>query len=224
MSKHLQNDLEKLKRHILDMGALVEESVENATVAFFTRDIELAKKVVEGDEIVDQREVNVEEECLKLLALYQPVARDLRFIASVIKVNSDLERMGDYCVKIAKRTLSLSKEPPIEIPVQIQKMVQLAKSMVRDSLDAFSRKDSAHSRKICLRDDEVDLLQKETFRLLRRQMQEDPKNIEQFLDLVTVAQGVERIADLSTNIAEDVVYMVEGEIIRHKEDELPKLS
>lgn len=217
MSKHLQNDLEKLKRHLLAIGALVEDGVENATKAFFTRDVELAKKVIQNDDVVDEYEVDVEEECLKLLALYQPVARDLRFIASVIKVNSDLERMGDYCVKIAKRTLSLSKDPPIEIPVQITKMVQLAKGMVRDSLDAFSKKDAAGSRKIVIRDDEVDALQKETFRLLRKQMQEEPKNIEQFLDLVTVAQGVERIADLSTNIAEDVVYMVEGEIIRHKE-------
>ncbi len=220
MSKHLQNDLEKLKRHILAIGALVEDGVENATQAFFNRDVELAKKVVQNDDVVDEYEVNVEEECLKLLALYQPVARDLRFITSVIKVNSDLERMGDYCVKIAKRTLSLSKDPPIETPAQIKQMVQLAKAMVRDSLDAFSRRDAKGSRKIVVRDDEVDKLQKETFRLLRKQMQEEPKNIEQFLDLVTIVQGVERIADLSTNIAEDVVYMVDGEIIRHKEDEL----
>ncbi|MEZ4846786.1 MAG: phosphate signaling complex protein PhoU [Bdellovibrionota bacterium] len=127
MSKHLQNDLEKLKRHILAIGALVEESVENATHAFCARDVDLAKKVIQDDEVVDAWEVNVEEECLKLLALYQPVAQDLRFIASTIKVNSDLERMGDYCVKISKRTLSLSKEAPIEIPDKIQRMIQLTK-------------------------------------------------------------------------------------------------
>ncbi len=222
MSKHLQNDLEKLKRHILAIGALVEESVENATQAFCARDVELAKKVIEDDELVDQWEVNVEEECLKLLALYQPVAEDLRFIASVIKVNSDLERMGDYCVKISKRTLSLSKEAPIEIPLQIQKMIQLAKKMVRDSLDAFSRKDATHSRRICVQDDEVDALQREMIKLLRTNMQNEPKFVDQFLDLLTVTQGIERIADLATNIAQDVVYMVEGEIIRHKEDQYPR--
>ncbi len=222
MSKHLQNDLEKLKRHILAIGALVEESVENATHAFCARDVDLAKKVIEDDEVVDEWEVNVEEECLKLLALYQPVAQDLRFIASTIKVNSDLERMGDYCVKISKRTLSLSKEAPIEIPLQIQKMIQLAKKMVRDSLDAFSRKDATHSRQICIQDDEVDALQREMIRLLRTNMQNEPKFVDQFLDLLTVTQGIERIADLATNIAQDVVYMVEGEIIRHKEDEYPR--
>lgn len=222
MSKHLQNDLEKLKKNILSIGTLVEEAVENATQAFFSRDIELAKKVIEQDDAVDAQEVNVEEDCLKLLALYQPVAEDLRFIASTIKVNSDLERIGDYCVKIAKRTLSLSKETPIETPEQIQKMIQLAKEMLRDSLNAFSRRDATYSRQICVRDDEVDVLQKETIKLLRKNMQNEPKYIDQLLDLVTVAQGVERIADLATNIAQDVVYMVEGEIIRHKEDEYPR--
>lgn len=217
MSKHLQNDLEKLKRHILAIGALVEESVENATHAFCARDVDLAKKVIDDDELVDQWEVNLEEECLKLLALYQPVAEDLRFIASTIKVNSDLERMGDYCVKISKRTLSMSKEAPIEIPLQIQKMIDLTKKMVRDSLDAFSRKDASHSRKICQSDDEVDALRKEMIKLLRTNIQKEPKFVDQFLDLLTVTQGIERIADLATNIAQDVVYMVEGEIIRHKE-------
>jgi phosphate transport system protein len=217
MSKHLQNDLEKLKRHILAIGALVEESVENATHAFCARDVDLAKKVIDDDELVDQWEVNLEEECLKLLALYQPVAEDLRFIASTIKVNSDLERMGDYCVKISKRTLSMSKEAPIEIPLQIQKMIDLTKKMVRDSLDAFSRKDATHSRKICQADDEVDALRKEMIKLLRTNIQKEPKFVDQFLDLLTVTQGIERIADLATNIAQDVVYMVEGEIIRHKE-------
>ena len=222
MSKHLQNDLEKLKKNILAIGGLVEEAVENATQAFFTRDIELAKKVIEQDRDVDQQEVDVEEECLKILALYQPVAEDLRFIASTIKVNGDLERMGDYCVKIAKRTLSLSKEVPIDTPPQIQTMIQLAKSMVRESLNAFARKDASQSRELCVRDDEVDLLMKETIRLLRKNMQEEPKYIDQLLDLITVTQGVERIADLATNIAQDVVYMVEGEIIRHKQDQYPR--
>lgn len=217
MSKHLQNDLEKLKRHILAIGALVEESVENATQAFCARDVELANKVIDDDEVVDEWEVNVEEECLKLLALYQPVAQDLRFIASTIKVNSDLERMGDYCVKISKRTLSMSKEAPIEIPDQIQKMIQLTKKMVRDSLDAFSRKDATHSRQICADDDKVDALRKEVMKSLRTSIQKEPKFVDQFLDLLTVTQGIERIADLATNIAQDVVYMVEGEIIRHKE-------
>ncbi len=222
MSKHLQKDLEKLKKNILEIGGLVEQAVENVTQAFFARDIEAAKKVIENDYNVDLREVDVEEECLKLLALYQPVAGDLRFITTVIKVNNDLERMGDYCVKIAKRTLSLSKEPPIEIPIQIQNMVTKTKKMVQESLDAFSRKDASRSRQICVGDDEVDDLQRETFRLLRKNMQNEPKYIDQLLDLVTVTQGVERIADLATNIAQHVVYMVEGEIIRHKEDEYPR--
>jgi phosphate transport system protein len=224
MSKHLQNDLEKLKRHILAIGALVEESVENATHAFCARDIELAKKVILDEKVVDEWEVNVEEECLKLLALYQPVAQDLRFIASTIKVNSDLERMSDYCVKISKRTLSLSKEAPIEIPDNIQRMIQVTKKMVRDSLDAFSRRDATHSRQICVQDDEVDALQREMIKFLRESIQKEPKFVDQFLDLLTVTQGIERIADLATNIAQDVVYMVEGEIIRHKENQYPRKS
>jgi phosphate transport system protein len=216
MSKHLENDLEKLKKDILQIGTMVEETVEKAMRAFRKGDVETSKKIIETDEIINAKEVEVEEECLKLLALYQPVAQDLRFITTVIKINNDLERMGDISVKIAKRTISLSKELPIDIPEQLTQMTRITKSMVKDSLNAFFNKDASHSREICQRDDQVDKLHKETIRLLREKMQEDGKNIDQYLDMVTATKGIERIADLATNIAQDVVYMVEGEIIRHQ--------
>ncbi|MCB0327061.1 MAG: phosphate signaling complex protein PhoU [Bdellovibrionales bacterium] len=224
MSVHLQNDLEKLKQSILDIGILVEDTVEKSMKAFRKREVDLAKEVIADDEIINQREVEIEEECLKLLALYQPVAEDLRFITSVVKMNNDLERMGDCSVKIAKRTLSLSKEPPIEIPLDIEVMIKEVKSMVKDCLDAFFNKDTTFAREICVRDDRVDALHRKVIKDLRSRMHESPNEIDQLLDLITAAQGLERIADLATNIAQDVVYMVEGDIIRHQEDQYPRKS
>lgn len=216
MSKHLQNDLNNLKHEVLEIGTMVEEAVENSMRAFRKGDVETASAIIKQDEIINEKEVILEEECLKLLALYQPVAKDLRFITSVIKINNDLERMGDISVKISKRTLSLAKELPIELPDQLKEMISLTRSMVKDSLDAFFRKDATYSREICKRDEDVDRLNREILKLLRDKMQSDPDHIDQYLDMVTATKGIERIADLATNIAQDVVYMVEGEIIRHK--------
>ncbi|MEZ4705479.1 MAG: phosphate signaling complex protein PhoU [Bdellovibrionota bacterium] len=220
MSVHLQKDLESLKEDILKIGTLVEETVEKCMKAFRKRDVVLASQVIKDDEIINKTEVEIEEECLKLLALYQPVAQDLRFITSVIKMNNDLERMGDCSVKIAKRTLSLSKEPPIEIPQEIEEMIQVTKSMVKDCLGAFFNQDPRFAREICVRDDTVDHLNRKVIKDLRSRMHKVPDEIDQMLDLITAAQGLERIADLATNVAQDVVYMVEGDIIRHKENEL----
>lgn len=215
MSKHLQNDLQHLKSEVLQIGTMVEEAVEQSMRAFRKADVETAKKIIKQDEIINHKEVVLEEECLKLLALYQPVAKDLRFITSVIKINNDLERMGDISVKISKRTLSLAKELPIELPDQLKEMIKVTRSMVKDSLDAFFRRDATDSREICQRDEHVDQLNREILGLLRDNMRSDPDHIDQYLDMVTATKGIERIADLATNIAQDVVYMVEGEIIRH---------
>ncbi|MCB1197543.1 MAG: phosphate signaling complex protein PhoU [Bdellovibrionota bacterium] len=216
MSKHLRNDLQHLKKELLFIGMTVEEAVEKSMRAFRKGDVDTARKIIEDDEVINAKEVEIEEECLKLLALYQPVAKDLRFLATVIKINNDLERMGDISAKISKRTISMAKELPIELPDQLKEMIQVTKTMVKDSLDAFFRQDASDSRQICKRDVIVDKLNKEIFRLVREKMQADPNNIDQYLDIVTATKSIERIADLATNIAQDVVYMVEGEIIRHK--------
>lgn len=222
MSQHLQRELEQLMRDLLSIGAMVQEGIKMAIVAFNEYRSDLANEVLERDKKIDQHEVEVEEECLKLLALHQPVAEDLRFITAVMKINNDLERMGDGAVSIAKRTLHLTKEEPFTPPEDLKKMADLTTQMVRDSLNAFVKKDAEFARQICVNDDQVDVLHRSIIRELRKTMKENPNAIESALDVFTTTRRLERIADLATNIAEDVVYMVEGEIIRHRGDELPR--
>jgi len=216
MSKHLQNDLNALKKDLLHIGNLVDEMVEKSMRAFRKGDAETAKQIIQDDQVINDKEVEIEEECLKLLALYQPFAKDLRFLTTAIKINNDLERMGDISAKIAKRTVSLAKNEPIELPEKLKEMIKVTKSMVKDALDAFFRQDATDSREICKRDILVDQLNKDIFRLTREKMHQEPQYIDQFLNIVSATKAIERIADLATNIAEDVVYMVEGEIIRHQ--------
>ncbi len=216
MSKHLQRDLDALKQDLLEVGTRVEEAVEKSILAFQERNLELAQKVIKDDDKIDKREVEVEEECLKMLALHQPVAQDLRFIAAVIKMNNDLERMGDCAAKMARRTLSLVKDPPISLPSSLWRMTDLTLKMVRGCLDSFVKRDPKFAREICVKDDEVDQINRSIIKDLRRRMHEHPDQIDQALDIISFTQRIERIADLATNIAQDVVYLVEGEIIRHK--------
>lgn len=194
----------------------MEEAVQKSIVAFNERRDDLARKVVEDDEIIDQREVEIEENCLKVLALHQPVAQDLRFIAAVMKINNDLERIADYAVAIAERTSHLVKDTPIRIPNGLSEMAELARRMVRDALDAFVKGDVQLARGICARDDQVDGHNRTIIKELRRMMHETPDMIDQALDVFSTTRRLERIADMATNIAQDVVYMVEGEIIRHR--------
>ncbi len=216
MSKHLHRDLETLKRDILTMGSMVEEALNCAIVALIDRRDDLAEQVMTGDDAIDDMEVAIEEDCLKMLALHQPVAADLRFIVAVMKVNNDLERMGDVAINISERARYLATHDPIGVPLDFRKMVDRVRLMVRQSLDALVNMDAWLARTVCEMDDEVDAANREMYVVLQRIMKEHPDTIERAVHTLSCSRHLERIADLATNIAEDVVFMVEGEIIRHR--------
>jgi phosphate transport system protein len=218
MSKHLSRDLENLQREILGLAGLVEEAIYKAIEALQERNVALAQAVIAGDEQIDLRENKVHEECLKILALHQPVAADLRRTASVFMINTDLERMGDLAVDIAERALTLSQPPLIPVPEKLQRMTDLATGMVRQSLDAFVQNDARQARRVIRLDDEVDRYNAEIIQELLQLMKASPELVEPGLSLFSAVRHLERIADHATNIAEDVVYLVEGEIVRHRPD------
>jgi len=215
MSVHLQREIERLKKNLLALCALVEEQVQMAVRALLERDPELARRVEHRDLEIDHREVEVEEECLKALALHQPVASDLRFIVSAMKMNSDLERIGDLAVNIAHKAVTVAGQASMAIPFDLAAMWQKTQRMLRDSLDALVNLDARLAHDVCARDNEVDQLKHENRRTAERLMQENPAQIPVLLNLLAVSRNLERIADHATNIAEDVIYMVEGRIIRH---------
>lgn len=216
MSKHLERDLENLQRDVLSLAASVEESIHKAIRSLQDRDAGLARDVIDGDEQIDREENLVEEECLKILALHQPVAIDLRRTAAVLKINTDLERMADLGVDIAERALHLSTLPPIPVPGKLQRMTDLTTMMVRHSLDAFVNLDARLARRVCRLDDEVDRFNQEIIDELIRSMEKAPAVIEAGISMFSAVRHLERIADHATNIAEDVIYLVEGEIVRHR--------
>jgi phosphate transport system protein len=216
MSKHLQRDLETLQRDILGMGAMVEEAVYKAIRALQERDAELAGEVIEGDNAIDECENRIEEDCLKILALHQPVATDLRRVVAVLAINVDLERMADLAVDIAERAEVLVLPPFIPVPDALQRMTDLATTMVRQCLDAFVNLDVPTARKVVRLDDEVDRLNAAIIAELVATMRQSPDYIEPGLSLFSAVRHLERIADHATNVAEDVVYLAEGEIVRHR--------
>jgi phosphate transport system protein len=216
MTKHLRTDLTRLEKLLLNEGGCVEEAMRKAIYALQQRRADLARLVIDGDAEVDRREVEIEEECLKVLALHQPVATDLRFITACLKINNDLERVGDIAVNIAERALFLAGCPPIRIPRDLITMMEGATRMLREALDAFVNEDAAAARRICVEDDDVDNCHRAVFHGMLLVMQEHPDEIERAMQLVSVSRNLERLADHATNIAEDVIYMVEGEIIRHR--------
>ena len=216
MSKHLERDLENLQRDILALAASVEEAVYKAARALQERNVDLAREVIHGDDQIDAEENAIEEECLKMLALHQPVAIDLRRVAACMMINMDLERMADLAEDIAERAIALSRPPHLPIPEKLQRMTDLATSMVRQSLDAFVNLDARLARTVCRLDDEVDRLNKDIIDELIKLMQEKPMLIEGGLSLFSATRHLERIADHATNIAEEVIYLVEGEIVRHR--------
>lgn len=216
MTKHFERNLDHLKRGILTIGSLVEELMNKATVALIDRRAALALEILNGDDEVDEREVEFEEECLKALALHQPVAGDLRFIVAAMKVNAMLERMADLAVNIAERVVYLAQHEPIGAPLEsIKLMVDKVRTMVRLSLDALVNIDTAVARQVIAQDDEVDALNAGLIRELLAMMTADPAVIERAVHMLLISRHLERIADHACNIAEDVVFMVEGEIIRH---------
>jgi len=220
MSYHLQRAVEKLKKDLLSLCALVEEQVQMAVRALLDRDEETATLLERRDAEIDQREVEVEEECLKILALHQPVAGDLRLIVSALKINNDLERIGDLAVNIARKAVAYAEQTPIEMPFDLAGMGEKTQSMLRDSLDALVNFDSKLAFSVCARDDEVDQMKRSVRLRAEEMMHENPGRIPVLLTLMAVARNLERIADHATNIAEDVIYMIEGKIIRHGEGEV----
>lgn len=216
MSKHLQRDLESLKRELLVMGSLVEESINKAITALAKRRPELAEEVLAGDDVIDQKEVKIDEECLKILALHQPVATDLRFVISVMKVNNDLERMGDLAINIAERASYLTVQEPIGVPLDFNRMLELVQEMVRESLDALVNLDTELASKVLRQDDEVDSINAAMFGLLEDLMYHNPETINRAIHTLSCSRHLERIADLATNIAEDVIFLVDGEVVRHR--------
>jgi phosphate transport system protein len=215
MSKHLERDLEALEREILAQSSLVEEMIAKACRALVDRRADLLSEVMASERTIDVREVKIEEECLKILALHQPVAVDLRRTATVLKINTELERIADLAVNIAERTGQLCEHLEFEIPDKVERMSTKATDMVHDALDAFVDLDVALAREVCLSDEEVDKLNRQVIDELYETMQSQPESIEAALNVFSVSRHVERIADCATNIAEDVIYLVEGEIARH---------
>ena len=215
MERHFDEALKNLKERLLRMSGLVEESIGSSIKALTERNSELAYKVIKSDDTVNMLEIEIDDLCLKLLALYQPTAGDLRFVTSTMKITNDLERIGDLAVNIAQRTLDLIKVPPLNLKINIPAMAAASQRMLKDSLNAFVNKDSQLAYEVCKRDDEVDNLNHEIFMALLRANPEDQKPVERVIDLVLVAKNLERVADHSTNICEDIIYMVDGKVIKH---------
>lgn len=210
-------DLEELKKEILILGSMVEEATNKAIASLVNRRPELIDEVIDGDRIIDEKELKVEDTCLKILALHQPVAGDLRFIIAVLKVNSYLERMGDLATNIAKRAKYLSHHDPLPspFPEDLTRMAEGVKLMVRECLDALVNRDPDIARRVETRDDEVDGIHKEIYTRLTERMVADSSIIKRAVHALSASYQLERIADTATNIAQDVVFMVEGAIIRH---------
>ena len=216
MSIHLQREIENLKKRLLSLCAVVEDQVQRAIEAFLQRDEELALEVERRDTDVDEREVEVEEDCLKMLALYQPVATDLRLIVAVLKINNDLEQIGDLAVNIARKTAAVAAEPPVNVPVNIAGMWQKVQAMLRDSLDALVGMNTELAEAVYARDDEVDGMKRAMRMKIEEASRRQPELMGRLLKVLAVARNLERIADYSVNIAEDVIYMVKGIIVRHR--------
>ncbi len=217
MAVHLLRDLDQLKEHLLYLGSLVEESTDKSIAALLNRDAELGRGVIEGDDRVDAMEVRVEEEAMKLLALHQPVAADLRFIITVLKVNNDLERVGDLAVNIAARAADLADDAPLEFPVDFAVMSETVRSMVHDSLESLVRQDVALARRVWKADATVDRIHREMFQAMEDVMRHDSNSVRRATLWLSASRHLERIADLATNIAEDVIFMVTGEVVRHRD-------
>jgi phosphate transport system protein len=219
MTKHIQRQTEVLKQKILYVGTLVEEAIAKAIAALINRDAVLANKIIEADNLIDRMEVDVEEECLKILALYQPVAADLRFVVAVLKINNDLERMGDLAQNIAKRVAYLAKADPMDLAIDFRSMATKAQSMVKQSLDALVNADTVLARQVRAEDDEVDQARQRIRNQIMDAIRRHPDRVEYLLKFNSVSKHLERLADMATNVAEDVIYMVEGEIVRHRHGE-----
>ena len=219
MERHFERELEDLNKQLLLMGGRAETIVLKSVEALRLLDRELANEVFADDKIIDRLELDIDERCLRLLALQQPMAKDLRFITAALKICNDLERVGDHGVNIAGSVMRLVGKPMLKPLIDIPRMAELASDMLHESLDAFVRKDAEKARRICIRDDAVDQLNDQIFRELLSYMVEDPKTITRAMELILVARNLERVADLATNVAEEVVFIAEARVIKHHAEE-----
>jgi phosphate transport system protein len=212
---HFEADLQVLKQRLLTMGALVEERAHRAVRSLIDRRLDEAERIIASDQEVNDLQIEIDDRCVKLLALQQPAASDLRLITSALKINDDLERIGDQAVNIAENVIKVLPQPPLKPLIDIPRMAEIAQSMTRDALDSFVRKDAEMARGVLKRDDEVDQLKDQVFRELLTYMMADPGTIQRALALILISRNIERIADHATNIAEDVIFLVEARDVRH---------
>jgi phosphate transport system protein len=215
MAQQKEQELETLKERVLKMGSLVEDAIRKSVRALVDRDRDLALGVIDGDAVINTHDVEIEEECIRFLALWQPTGSNLRFVTTAIKIITDLERMGDLAVDICERGVELQDEPQLKPYIDIPRMAEASQKMLKDSLDAFVARDADLALKVCEADDYVDNLNHQIFNELLVYMLQDPRNIARAVRLTYISKYLERIADHATNIAEMVVYMVKGKVIRH---------
>jgi phosphate transport system protein len=218
---HFQEELELLKTRLLEMGGLAEDRVRMAVRALVDRDLASLEAVLVGDEAINRLHIEIDDRCLKLLALHQPMAVDLRAIVSAVKINTDLERVGDLAINIAEAALRYLQHPPVKELIDIPRMATLAQGMLRDALDAFVSRDQTLARQVLDNDDELDALKTQVFRSLLDHMTTDPDTIQPGLDLVLISRHLERIGDHATNVAEDVIFMVSARDVRHHQNDRP---
>ena len=222
--RHFQEELEQLKTRILEMGGLAEEEVRVAITGLVERDRELVDRVLAGDEPLNALHIEIDSRCFTLLALYQPMAADLRAIVAAVKINTDLERVGDLAVNIAEAARRYTERPPVKKLIDIPRMAAIAQAMLRDALDAFVRRDMALAQHVLNEDDKLDALKTQIFRELLTYMLQDPTTIEPALDLILISRHLERIGDHATNIAEDVIFIVSARDVRHHAADLESRS
>jgi len=215
MQRHFHEELDALKQTLLAMGGLVEDQIRRVMRALLERDDVIAQEVIDRDRQVNAYDIEVDEQCVNLLALHQPAAGDLRFITTAMKIVTDLERIGDQAVNIAQRALELNREPQLKPYIDLPRMADRAQRMVKESLDAFVARDTALARQVCGEDAEVDALKEQIFRELLTFMMEDPRTVSRAIRVILISRFMERVADHATNIAEMVIYLVEGKMVRH---------
>jgi phosphate transport system protein len=216
MAKHLQRDLDDLQKNMLALAGLVEGAVHKAILALQTRDVDLAREVIDGDGQIDSEENHIDEECLKIVALHQPVAVDLRLVATALLINVDLERIGDLAEEIAERAIHLAQPPLLPIPAKLQRMTDLTTMMLRQALDSYVNLNKKQAQAVMRMDDEVDRYNTEIIHETVDEMKKSPALIEAGMSMFSAVRHLERIADHATNIAEDVIYLIDGEIVRHR--------
>ena len=215
MLRHFDRDIERLKELLLRMGALVEEQIHESIRALLDRDSALAQKVIDADSEIDRMELEIDQHTIELIATMQPAAVDLRFVAAAMKITPELERIADLAGDVCERAIELNREPQLKPLIDIPRLARMAQDMVRQSLDAFVRRDTVLAREVIARDDEVDRVTEQSFRELLTYMLEDSRNISRAIRLTFIGKYFERMADGATNICEMVVYLAEGKVIKH---------